>query len=125
MGRGLLITVTALLGGTGSALAQAPPPPEPVPVTSSPNTGMPPPGTLPPPLPGPIYYAPHGPPAPVLQEGPPADTSLWFSAEYLLWWFKKSPMPVPLVTSSPATAGSTGALNDPTATVVLGGQDLD
>lgn len=38
-------------------------------------------------------------------------------AEALLWWFKDSPAPTPLV--------STGPLNAPGSTVVLGGQDLD
>jgi hypothetical protein len=50
----------------------------------------------------------------------------YVGAEYLLWWTKKSPIPVPLVTTTtdptqipPATIGANGT------SVVLGNQDLD
>jgi hypothetical protein len=50
----------------------------------------------------------------------------YVGAEYLLWWTKTSPAPVPLVTTTsdltqtpPATVGATGT------SVVLGNQDLD
>ena len=40
-----------------------------------------------------------------------------FGAEALLWWFKASPTPVPIITD--------GLLDDPTTKVLLGGGDLD
>ena len=39
------------------------------------------------------------------------------SAEALLWWFKDSPFPVPVI--------SNGALDDPGTRILLGGKDLD
>ena len=37
------------------------------------------------------------------------DRSVWFNADYLLWWAKKGPLPVPLVTyGSDADAFSSG-----------------
>jgi hypothetical protein len=50
----------------------------------------------------------------------------WYaSAEYLLWWFKDSPLPVPLLTTT-ANAGAmpAGALGDPDTSVLLGNQSL-
>lgn len=59
----------------------------------------------------------------------------YVTGEYLLWWFKDSPQPVPLVTAIPpglVPPGGTdpfgvraGSLADPTASVILGGQDID
>jgi hypothetical protein len=46
-------------------------------------------------------------------------------ADYLLWWFKGSPVPVPLLTTtSNPTATPVAAFNDPNTTVLLGNQDL-
>jgi hypothetical protein len=48
------------------------------------------------------------------------------SAEYLLWWFKDSPLPVPLVTTtSNPSAFPLAAINQSTTTVLLGNQDID
>src|SRR5262249_39729608 len=57
------------------------------------------------------------------------------AAEYLMWWFKDSPQPVPLVTAVPArlvpgggvtpSGAAVGSLLDPNAIVVLGGRDID
>ena len=59
----------------------------------------------------------------------------YVTGEYLMWWLKDSPQPVPLVTAVPAAlvpaAGANlgdiriGSLSDPNATVVLGGRDID
>ncbi len=55
---------------------------------------------------------------------------LWASAEYLLWWFKRSPEPVPLATLVPpptrAVPGSPpiGAIGGPGTSVVLGGDGI-
>ena len=54
---------------------------------------------------------------------PSADSSTrqagrWtFGVEALVWWFKDSPAPTPLVSTTP--------LSTPGSTVVLGGEDLD
>jgi hypothetical protein len=42
---------------------------------------------------------------------------VWFSAEYLLWWIKDSPLPVPLL--------STGAIGAPGTSTLLGNQQID
>src|SRR5262249_13204215 len=48
----------------------------------------------------------------------PPDVGRWtIGVEALLWWFKDSPAPTPLV--------STGPLNAPGSSVILGGEDLD
>lgn len=48
------------------------------------------------------------------------DCGVWFTAEYLMWWIKDSPMPAPLMTT-----GTNGILGDPNTRVVLGSQDID
>jgi hypothetical protein len=52
--------------------------------------------------------------------------SRWYaSAEGLRWWFKGSPVPVPLLTTtSDPTARPLAAFNEPGTTVLLGDQDL-
>src|SRR5207253_9424970 len=50
--------------------------------------------------------------------GPAADAGRFtISAEALMWWFKGSPAPTPLV--------SDGVVGQPGTTVLLGGQDVD
>jgi hypothetical protein len=71
----------------------------------------------------------------------PVKTSqwLWFDAEYLLWWTKNGPLPVPLVTTGSAPVGfgndvpmvingtgiGGGVLGDPDTSVRFGGEGLD
>jgi hypothetical protein len=52
---------------------------------------------------------------------------MWASAEYLLWWLKDSPDPVPLLTGTPlgSTAAFPGALGNPDTSVLLGGHSVD
>jgi hypothetical protein len=60
--------------------------------------------------------------------GPPAAAAdrVWLSTEYLAWWLKRSPVPVPLVTTtSDLTAQPLAALQQPATTVPLGTQDID
>lgn len=52
-------------------------------------------------------------------------TRLWLSGEYLLWWTKKSPEPVPLVTTGSLADVRPGALGQPGTRVVLGGNSID
>ncbi|MBI3860409.1 MAG: BBP7 family outer membrane beta-barrel protein [Planctomycetia bacterium] len=48
----------------------------------------------------------------------------WASSEFLVWWTKDGPAPLPLVTTAPAgsPAPIPGALDQPDTTVVLGGK---
>jgi hypothetical protein len=53
----------------------------------------------------------------------------WTSAEFLIWWTKDAPCPVPLATTAPfvtnpANNGPPGALGNSDTTVVLGGSDI-
>jgi hypothetical protein len=50
---------------------------------------------------------------------------LWFGAEYLLWWVKDGPLPVPLVTTGSAADALPGALGQPGTIVLFGGDDLN
>src|SRR2546430_13181096 len=52
-----------------------------------------------------------------------APTSLWASAEYLLWRIKDAPAPVPLVTTSPPS--SFGVLGNPGTAVLFGGSEIE
>lgn len=52
-------------------------------------------------------------------------TDYWFDAEYLLWWFKDSPVQVPLLTTGPFNGTSTAVLNQPGTQVILGGAPVD
>jgi len=66
------------------------------------------------------------PSAPQTAFGPqPANSRGWVSAEYLLWWFKKSPEPVPLVTMGAVTDIPPGALGQPFTQTVLGGSSIN
>ena len=51
----------------------------------------------------------------------------WASGEYLLWWFKSSPDPVPLLTTAPASSPALipGVLGNPDTTILLGGNHED
>jgi hypothetical protein len=54
------------------------------------------------------------------------DSRVYGSAEYLLWWFKDSPLPVPLLaTTSNPGAAPVVLLGDPSTTVLLGDQRLN
>src|SRR5690242_9986640 len=52
--------------------------------------------------------------------GPPG--RFWFSAEYLLWWTRKAPLP-PLASTSPAT--SLGIPGQPNFQLLYGGSGAD
>src|ERR1700722_4071730 len=54
----------------------------------------------------------------------------WGSAEYLLWWTKSAPLPVPIVTTGSAAVGfptlnTAGAIGSPGTRVLLGGSNLN
>jgi hypothetical protein len=110
---GFFGSFAALLAVAGFALAQAPVAPAPLALPNPDGKNV---GALPP----------EG--ACVLAEpcARAARERLWFSAEYLLWWFKDSPLPAPLVTTTSqpdlvpiAAFGQTGT------SVLLGNEDLD
>jgi hypothetical protein len=61
----------------------------------------------------------------------PAPTeAIWFSAEYLLWWTRAAPNPVPLVTTFPAGTAALpgfplpGAVGGPGTQLVFGGESI-
>ena len=93
------------------------------PITSSSAAGQLPPGSSVSPLSSP----PNGTSASVgrFENMSPAlaDSRVWFSAEYLLWWLKGGNVP-PLVTTSPPA--STGTLGQPGTVVLFGpGSDVE
>jgi hypothetical protein len=49
----------------------------------------------------------------------------WLGADYLLWWVKDSPMPVPLVTTGPLPDPRPAVLGQPNTRVFFGGADID
>jgi len=55
----------------------------------------------------------------------PAQDRAWFDAELLLWWFKKSPEPIPLVTTGTSTTGFPGISGQPGTQTVIGGAPID
>jgi hypothetical protein len=71
--------------------------------------------TVPPPPPAP-------PPAP---EPEPSPERFWFRADYLLWWTKDGPLPMPLVTTGPTSATVIGGLGQPGTQVLFGGSNQD
>jgi hypothetical protein len=61
-------------------------------------------------------------------EPAPPGGQLWVSGEYLLWWVKNGPLPVPLVTTGPfppPPGVSPGVLGQPGTALVYGLTDLD
>ena len=113
--------------------------------TVPPTTGQPVPGpypspgpyqTYPPPYPPPPYPPPGWPPPPPGWGGPPPavygpapigirdsanNPAFWLGAEGLVWWSKSQPLPVPLITTGPASAGiNPGGIGVP-GTVSLNG----
>jgi hypothetical protein len=60
-----------------------------------------------------------------LVEAPATETTgrgLWASAEYLLWWVKDSPLPVPLVSANPTVLP---VLGTPGTAVLIGNDPID
>lgn len=49
---------------------------------------------------------------------------VWLSGEYLLWWLKDGPLPVPLVTTGNPANPLAGLLDQPDTVVLFGGSDL-
>jgi hypothetical protein len=50
---------------------------------------------------------------------------MWVDGDYLLWWFKGAPVPVPLVTTGSAADAVPGALGQKGTRVLFGGQSID
>ncbi|MFO0927300.1 MAG: BBP7 family outer membrane beta-barrel protein [Gemmataceae bacterium] len=49
----------------------------------------------------------------------------WGSADYLLWWIKGAPLPIPLVSTGDPTAALPGVIGQPGTRVLLGNQEVD
>lgn len=67
-----------------------------------------------------------GPPAPTSDDTAADERPLyWVGADYLMWWSKRSPLPVPLVTSSTAPGYLlAGTLGQNDTTILLGGKGI-
>src|SRR5262245_60628510 len=129
--KGLFVPLGLLLVNAGVAVAQPPltaPGPHQVPASLAPATAAAPPLT-----PGLPTSA-----APATSDGCLAEgedrgpkSRAWLGVEYLLWWTKQNPAPVPLVTfRAPGAAAVPGApppgtLGGPGTSVVLGGSPID
>lgn len=106
--RALVASLLGLFTGPGVSHAQEPP-------------------AAPDPLPAAVAPAPSAPtlPAYTFASAPEPGPRFWGSAEYLLWWSKESPVPVPLATVGPVVPNLTPVLGTPGVSVVLGGGNLD
>jgi hypothetical protein len=51
------------------------------------------------------------------------DTNFWLNGEYLLWWFKDSPLPVPLLQTATTNTFSIGPQGGPV--ILLGNHDIE
>lgn len=78
-----------------------------------------------PPADGPPAAGLATPPEVVIQESAPAPPRFYGSAEYLLWWIKDGPLPVPLVTAGSINDPNPAAMGQPNTHVLFGNQDLD
>ena len=110
MRHGFIVALTACLTGAGAALAEAPA----APVPSTP--------------PAVDARQPEAPGCPEC-DAPVCGPRVWGGAEYLLWWIKDAPVPVPLVTTGPSTPtvgdrGGVGVLGLPGTTTLLGGDNV-
>ncbi len=112
MRKGLLAALTALLTSAHLALAQGP-------------AGLPPPSPMPQPVFGPEQFPVDGGPAEPVDSAPGEDDRFWFGARGLTWWFKSSPFPIPLVTTTTdLTTQPLAGLGPTTTSVLLGNQSL-
>ena len=48
----------------------------------------------------------------------------WARAEYLLWWIKDAPMPVPVVATGPIVDNLQPVLGQPGTSVLIGGESI-
>jgi hypothetical protein len=61
-------------------------------------------------------------------EQAPTNCPFWVTGEYLLWWVKRGPLPVPLITTGPfpaPTGVSPGVLGQPGTSLIYGLTDMD
>ena len=49
----------------------------------------------------------------------------WLSGDYLYWWIKDSPAPIPLVTEGPVVPNQTAVLGRPGTHLLLGGKEIN
>lgn len=98
MRKGFFGSIAALLASTGMAMADGP--------VAAPATGSAGGSCAAPVVAAPAYD----------DHGQGDSTRFWATGEYLLWWFKNSPEPTPLI--------STGPLGTPGTTVLLGGSEI-
>ena len=136
----LLASLTTLLAGSGLALAQPPAPSgtvdwEPAQPAVSPETAGTEANDAPPDMPAapsPVEpwrnfgQFPWKEPSPAKKMDEDPDRSpfhVWASGEYLIWWLKDAPVPVPLLTTGPTDSG--GQLDANGTSVVLGNSNIN
>jgi hypothetical protein len=107
MSKRLVGSVVALLTSAGLALAQAP---------AAPSAAI-----------APVDGSCAAPCCPCQPCDSACDSSrIWLSAEYLLWWFKDSPLPVPLVTTSTnLNVAVPGAIGQSGTVVLIGNRGIE
>jgi hypothetical protein len=98
------------------------PPPTPVAPPPGPAPYYTVPGVYPPPYPPPPGpYVPLAAPSPVIVGDPAHNPAVWVGVEGLLFWGKNQPLPIPVITTGPASQlGNAGNLGQP-GTTSLGG----
>jgi hypothetical protein len=64
-------------------------------------------------------------PAGCAEPGPECHERVWLSADYLLWWVRNGPLPVPLVTTGSPLDAVPGALGQNNTVVLFGNRPLD
>ncbi len=77
-------------------------------------------------LPAQTITSPPAAPAPAIpwpSDPPPSSARLWANAEYLLWWTRSAPLPVPLVTTS--NTADFGVLGAPSTRLLIGNENLN
>lgn len=125
MKKKLMSSVVLVFAGAGLAVAQ----PELIPVEAPGNASAPPASTKQSDMKGPAAVTDSSGPVTICDDcdEAPRRTEMWLDAEYLLWWFKDSPVPVPLATTAPAgsTAAAPGAVGNPDTSIVIGGRDVE
>ncbi len=134
MRNGVLGAWAGLLTSAGLALGQA-----------APGPGVPPAPLPPAPMAAPLPPPPGGPPVPVLPgpgpEGPPpvaagpwvegpglpvSNSRVFVNLEYLHWWFKDSPLPLPLVTTTTdLNSQPLAGIGQDATSVLVGNRGLD
>ena len=105
------------------AIKKPAPVPSPPPAVKAPPA-PPSPALKAPPAPAPEYHPIGYPPVNYCPHECADESAVWASAELLLWWIRRQPLP-PLVTAGPARAPGAGLLGSPASALVVGGGGIN